>query len=342
MWKQLYRGFSDITIAQRVAKLQNMDRLTISRTMTLLESTLPSQRKEGILTLKKLISAHKQTLSSTIRVGLCGPPGAGKSSIISKLGLHICNSGEKLAVLAIDPSSQKSGGALLGDKTRMDELSVHENAYIRPSPSKGILGGVALNTSELIVLCENVGYNNVIIESVGLGQSEIEIDNVADFVIYIIPPGSGDSLQGAKKGIMEIADLIVISKFDGELEGECRRVKRDVINAIQFQMPRYEKWSPDVILTSSMTDHNIPLIWDKVREFTVKCEMDIKKKRVEQNLNNMWQYISNLVMYRLKDDDAHKYTKILSEIKCRLSNDMEYLPNEGAERLLGEIFDVKQ
>lgn len=160
-------------------------------------------------------------------MGICGAPGAGKSSLIEKLGLYLTNELKlRTAVLAIDPSSKRTGGSILGDKTRMDELSQHEMAYVRPSPTRGVLGGVALNTSEVSLLCEHVGYDIILIETVGLGQSEIEVDNCVDFVIYVVPPGSGDGLQGSKKGVMEIADLILINKYDGEYKKVCQRLKR--------------------------------------------------------------------------------------------------------------------
>ena len=162
-----------------------------------------------------------------MRIGICGAPGAGKSSVIEKLGLHIVNEqNKKLAVLAIDPSSQRTGGSILGDKTRMDELSKCEKAYVRPSPTKGILGGIALNTAEVELLCEHAGFDVILIETVGLGQSEITIDSVVDVVVFIVPPGSGDSLQGAKKGIMEIADVVCVNKYDGNFKKPCELMKR--------------------------------------------------------------------------------------------------------------------
>ena len=139
--------------------------------------------------------------------------------------------GKKVAVLAIDPSSQRTGGSILGDKTRMDELSIETNAFVRPSPTRGVLGGVALNTSEVQLLCEHVGYDIILVETVGVGQSEIEVDNVVDFVVFVVPPGSGDSLQGSKKGVMEIADLICINKYDTEYKKVCLAVLPDTVSS---------------------------------------------------------------------------------------------------------------
>ena len=172
-----------------------------------------------------------------------------------------------MAVLAIDPSSKRSGGSILGDKTRMDLLGVKENAYVRPSPTKGVLGGVALNTGEVIMLTERSGYKATIVETVGLGQSEIEIDNVVDFVVYVVPPGSGDSLQGAKKGIMEVADLVVINKYDGDFKKVCKGLKGDISRAMHLTAPKHEDWIAPVELVSAATDYNVNSIWDQAWEF---------------------------------------------------------------------------
>jgi LAO/AO transport system kinase len=172
--------------------------------------------------MRKLLEATPERRNQSIRIGICGAPGAGKSSLIEKLGLYITQEADKkLAVLAIDPSSERTGGSILGDKTRMEFLSVEPNAYVRPSPTRGVLGGVALNTSEVQMLCEHAGADCVITETVGVGQSEIEINYLADFVVFVVPPGSGDGLQGSKKGVMEIADMICVNKFDGEYKSVC-------------------------------------------------------------------------------------------------------------------------
>ena len=213
-------------IDQRVDALLRWERSALSRTITLIESSREDHRATSDQIMRNLLSRTPHRQNRAMRIGICGAPGAGKSSVIEKLGLHIVNQGNKLAVLAVDPSSQRTGGSILGDKTRMDELSQHENAYVRPSPTRGVLGGVALNTSEVQLLCEHIGFDVILIETVGVGQSEIEINNIVDFVVFIIPPGSGDSLQGSKKGVMEIADLICVNKYDEEYKRPCQRLKR--------------------------------------------------------------------------------------------------------------------
>ena len=182
-------------------------------------------------------------------------------------------------MLAIDPSSQRTGGSILGDKTRMDLLTQEPDAYVRPSPTRGILGGVSLTTGEVQLLCEHSGYDAIIIETVGVGQSEIEIDQLADFVVYVVPPGSGDALQGAKKGVMEIADLIVVNKFDGGFKPTCRALKRKLTSALSLTMSKHHStcniqtspgfnqvepagfWHCPVELTSAEEDHNVDSIW---------------------------------------------------------------------------------
>lgn len=221
------RCMSDSEIRNRVDGILAKDRSSISRTITLIESHREEHRQQADQIMKELFKRTPHRKNKAIRIGLCGSPGAGKSSLIEKLGLHISeelNIG--LAVLTIDPSSQRSGGSILGDKTRMERLSYIENAYVRPSPTRGILGGIALNTGDVQQLCERAGYDAIIVETVGVGQSEIEIDTVSDFVVYVVPPGSGDSLQGAKKGVMEIADLVVVNKYDSDYKRICERLKR--------------------------------------------------------------------------------------------------------------------
>ncbi len=187
----------------------------------------------------------------------------------------------------------------------MERLSLNPNAFVRPSATRGIMGGLALHTSELALMCESkvnmrlwvaIGFDMVFIETVGLGQNEIEIDNVADFVVYIVPPGSGDDLQGAKKGIMEIADMIVVNKFDGNFESACKKLKVDLLHSVHFQPQRYEDWIIPVLLTSAELDRNIDEVYNSIKSFQIRMANEIKKKRIDQNVNNMWTYIANITM----------------------------------------------
>ncbi|ETV71923.1 LAO/AO transport system ATPase, variant 3 [Aphanomyces astaci] len=196
-------------------------RTHLSRSITLVESSLPKDRVQAELLLDHVLAQrklHHAAKTASFRVGIAGPPGAGKSTFIETLGLSLTQKGHKVAVLAIDPSSSVTGGSILGDKTRMTHLSNAPDAFVRPSPTRGTLGGVAQHTNEIVLLCEACGYDIVLVESVGLGQSEIVIDDTVDFVMLLVPPAGGDELQGSKKGIMEIADIVVVNKADGELK----------------------------------------------------------------------------------------------------------------------------
>ncbi|ETI51742.1 LAO/AO transport system ATPase, variant 5 [Phytophthora nicotianae CJ01A1] len=203
------------------------NRTALSRSITLVESTLKSDEEQAELLLDSVLTQRRSLRPAHVdppeltsfRLGIAGPPGAGKSTFIETLGLFLTAQGHKVAVLAIDPSSSRSGGSILGDKTRMEKLSNDPNAFVRPSPSRGTLGGVAQHTNEIVLLCEAGGYDIILVESVGLGQSEIVIDDTVDMVMLLVSPAGGDDLQGQKKGIVEIADIVVVNKADGDLKG---------------------------------------------------------------------------------------------------------------------------
>eukprot|EP00347_Sterkiella_histriomuscorum_P017846 403347749 len=259
-------------IDERVQSLIRRDRVAFSRTITLIESSREEDRVDADNLMRELFAKTPHRQNKAIRIGICGSPGAGKSSLIEKLGLYIAEElNLNLAVLTIDPSSQRSGGSILGDKTRMEKLSFVENAFIRPSPTRGMLGGLALNTGDVQQLCERTGYDAIVVETVGVGQSEIEIENVADFVVYVVPPGSGDGLQGAKKGIMEIADLVVINKYDTEYKKVCERLKRQIEGSLTLSIPKHNSedftWYPEVELVSAKQPFNVECIWNHANTF---------------------------------------------------------------------------
>lgn len=281
-------------------------RLALAKSITLIESSNPNHRKEALSLLQSL----KPTTNS-LRLGICGSPGAGKSTLIEALGLHIIQKKEKLAVLAIDPSSPTHGGSILGDKTRMSELSVNPMAYIRPSPTLGILGGVTVSCSETITLCENAGFLNTIVETVGLGQSETTVDEVTDLVMFVTTPAGGDSLQGIKKGIMEVADIIVINKADGPLKEKAKVSKFELEQAIKLNLKRYD-FKPEVILCSAMNKENINTVWDAVLKAKEKLGPEIQMKRKRQIKQNTIRMLESLIRIRIKEiEKSEKFLKII-------------------------------
>lgn len=224
------------------------DRVTLSRAITLIESTLESDK----LIARQVIEACLPYAGKAYRIGITGPPGVGKSSFIDMFGLQLIEKGSKVAVLAIDPSSQKTKGSILGDKTRMSHLSHHASAYVRPSPSSASLGGVARKTRETMILCEAAGYQSILVETVGVGQSEIAVHAMVDFFILLLLPQAGDNLQGIKKGIMEMAHLMIIHKADGNLELTAKKKQTELQQILTLLPPPSPKWKVPVISCSSL------------------------------------------------------------------------------------------
>ena len=229
---------------------------SLSKAITLLEST----RKDDILSASELIKSCISHSGKSIRIGITGVPGAGKSTFIEAFGQELLKKGKKLAVLAIDPSSELSGGSILGDKTRMETLSQLENVYIRPSPAGKTLGGVAKKTRETILLCETAGFDIILIETVGVGQSETIVHSMVDFFLLLMLSGAGDELQGIKRGIMEMADAIVITKADGDNVNKAKLASREYQNALHLFPPNQNKWIPKSLVCSSVTGENIEKI----------------------------------------------------------------------------------
>lgn len=241
--------------------IRSGDIRALSKAITLVESTNPKHRKSAIELIDKIYDKRKPS----IRIGITGIPGVGKSSFIERLGLEIIASGKKLAVLAIDPSSTKTGGSILGDKTRMEELSRAEAAFIRPSPSSGTLGGVAARTRESMLLCEAAGFDVIIIETVGVGQSETEVIHLSDIFLMLAMPGTGDELQGIKRGIMEAADLIIINKADGNNLNQAQTAKKQLEIALHL-FPATEKGIlPKVQLASALKNEGVKEAWNQLK-----------------------------------------------------------------------------
>ncbi len=235
----------------------------LSRAITLIESSLTQHQKMA----EAIIEACLPLSGNAIRIGISGVPGAGKSTFIESFGEYLCSQGKKLAVLAIDPSSERSKGSILGDKTRMEKLSVHKNAYIRPSPSAGTLGGVARKTRESIILCEAAGFDTIFIETVGVGQSETAAKSMVDFFLVLMLAGAGDELQGIKRGIMEVADALLINKADGDNLKKAELAAREYKNALHFFAAAESQWETKVEICSALSGFNIDKVWEMIQEY---------------------------------------------------------------------------
>jgi LAO/AO transport system kinase len=254
------------------------DRLTLARTITLIESTLPVHQEMARTIVDRLLPYT----GKGFRIGITGVPGAGKSTYIESFGNMLTQMGHRVAVLAIDPSSSRSGGSILGDKTRMEKLAVNPNAFIRPSPSSGTLGGVGRKTRETMLVCEAAGYDVVIIETVGVGQSETTVASMVDFFLVLMIAGAGDELQGIKKGVLEVADTIVINKADGDNVMRTEIARKEYETALHMLMPNSPNWSPQVLTCSSLEHRGIDKIWETIQDHRKKLtdsgEMSKKKK----------------------------------------------------------------
>ncbi|XP_075399844.1 methylmalonic aciduria type A protein, mitochondrial [Tenrec ecaudatus] len=279
-------------------------RACLAEAITLVESTHNRKKELAQVLLQKVLAYHREQEQLNkgkplaFRVGLSGPPGAGKSTFIEYLGKMLTERGHKVSVLAVDPSSCTSGGSLLGDKTRMTELSRDMNAYIRPSPTRGTLGGVTRTTNEAILLCEGGGYDIILIETVGVGQSEFAVADMVDMFVLLLPPAGGDELQGIKRGIIEMADLVVVTKSDGDLVVPARRIQAEYVSALKLLRKRSEVWRPKVIRISSRSGEGITEMWDKMQEFRdlMITSGELATKRQKQQKVWMWHLIQENVL----------------------------------------------
>ncbi|KXN70910.1 ArgK protein [Conidiobolus coronatus NRRL 28638] len=276
----------------------------------------------------------------TFRIGLSGAPGVGKSTFIESFGMHLINQGFKVAVLAVDPSSTRTGGSILGDKTRMPELSKHDNAYVRPSPSRGTLGGVARNTNEAILLCEAGGYDIILVETVGVGQSETLVADMVDMFVLLVPPAGGDELQGLKKGIVELSDLIIINKCDGDLINAANRAQAEYISALKFIQPLNPSWKPQAIKLSSLKNDGIDKAWLKMQEFNeiMQSSGDKFKKRGTQQTLWMWREVTSLILGQINQNKELKAKSLELEEKV-FNNEITY--GMAADKILTEYFKLK-
>jgi len=280
------------------------DRRAMARAITLLESSRADRAAEG----QAILDALVPDTGGAIRVGVSGPPGLGKSHLIEALGLKLVGQGLRVAVLAVDPSSPVTGGSILGDKTRMEELSRSPAAFIRPSPSGGSLGGVAQRTRECMMVCEAAGYDVVIVETVGIGQSEVAVSSMVDFFLVLLLPSGGDDLQGIKKGVMELADTLVVNKADGDLADAAARTRGSYAAAVELFRPSSAVWAPRVLAASALTGAGIDEIWDTILEHKRLTEEsgEREERRRTQALAWMWTLVDQGLEQAFRSSDAVK------------------------------------
>ena len=276
------------------------ERRALARAITLVESTRPDHREAAEALLHDLLP-HS---GGSVRVGVTGVPGAGKSTFIESFGLHVLAEGKRPAVLAVDPSSPRSGGSILGDKTRMEELSRDPRAFIRPSPSGCTLGGVARRTREAMLLCEAAGFDVIVVETVGVGQSETAVADMVDMFLLLLVPGGGDELQGIKKGIVELADAIVVNKADGDLAAAAQRAARDYTNALHLLAPSDSGWRVPVLTCSALARVGVAEVWGTVEDHhaAMTASGALAGRRAAQAHAWMWNEVSETLLTALKDD----------------------------------------
>jgi LAO/AO transport system kinase len=306
------------------------DRRALAQAITLVESTRADHRARA----DRFLSAVLPATGSAIRLGITGVPGVGKSSFIEAFGLLLIGRGHRVAVLAVDPTSRRSGGSILADKTRMVDLARAEAAFIRPSPAGLTLGGVARRTREAALVCEAAGFDVILIETVGVGQSETAVADMVDMFLLLLAPGSGDELQGIKRGIVELADLIIVNKADGTLAADAERVSRDYASALQLLRPASANWRPRVLTCSALERRNIDAVWQAVAEYRTRLSQsgEIAARRKAQAQAWMWSEIGEDLLAALR---AHPGVK--SEI-ARFEADVaagKITPSAAARALFG-------
>ncbi len=288
------------TAAKYVDGIRAGDRVVLSRAITLIESTHPRHQDKA----QEVINACLPHAGDSKRIAITGVPGVGKSTFIEALGMRLVKDDERLAVLTVDPSSERSRGSILGDKTRMGSLANHPNAFIRPSPTAGSLGGVARKTRETIVLCEAAGFNTIFVETVGVGQSEVTVHSMVDVFLLLALAGAGDELQGIKRGIMEMADLIAVTKADGGNERAAEQARQEFQRALKLFPPTDSGWQPRVLTCSAVTGSGIEDVWDGVCDYLehVRADGYFEKRRRRQSRYWMHQTIEQRLRHEFFSD----------------------------------------
>ena len=293
-----------VASADLAARIRQGDRAALARAITLVESRRLDHQAEA----RTLVQALLPFTGKAIRLGITGVPGVGKSTTIDTLGMRLIGEGRKVAVLAVDPTSSRTGGAILGDKTRMARLSVEPNAFIRPSPAGQTLGGVAARTREAMLLCEAAGFDVVLVETVGIGQSETAVSDMTDFFLVLLLPGGGDELQGIKKGVIELADMIAINKADGDSLGRARQTATEYSIALNLLTADTASWKPPVLLTSGLNDEGLDALWSNILKHRAVLTQtgELQGKRAAQQVKWMWAMLDDRLRSRLRADPRIK------------------------------------
>ena len=290
-----------LSVSDYVDGVLNCDRALLAQAITLIESLNDDHRATADAVLNELL-IQKQ---DSIRIGITGVPGVGKSTFIASFGKQLTSLDHKVAVLAVDPTSSRTGGSILGDKTRMQELSRDKNAFIRPSPTSGTLGGVTRVTRETIVLCEAAGFDVILVETVGVGQSEIMVSQMVDFFLALMLPGAGDELQGIKKGILEIADMIAVNKADGEMKNAANRAVMEYQHALDILNPKSANWKPRSLSCSAFTGDGLAAIWETICDYKrlLKDAGEWQEKRKSQQVEWMWAIIRERILSKIETNE---------------------------------------
>ncbi len=311
------------------AAIRAGDRRAIARTITLLESTRADRAERG----QQILDALVPDTGCALRVGITGPPGVGKSTFIEAIGLMLIGAGHRVAVLAVDPSSPVTRGSILGDKTRMERLAQRDEAFIRPSPSGGTLGGVAQRTRECMLVCEAAGYDVVIVETVGIGQSEVAVAGMVDFFLVLLQPGSGDELQGIKKGVLELADGLVVNKADGDVRALADRARHEYERALSLLRPLSPSWRPRVLSASGQSGEGVDAVWQMVlaHRDALRASGEADARRREQTRAWMWSLVDEGLRraFRSHPDVAAQIAALEQEVQ-----DLRTTPARAARALL--------
>jgi LAO/AO transport system kinase len=313
-----------------IAGVRANDRATLGRAITLIESHKPEHRRLA----QDLLQALLPDTGRAHRIGITGVPGVGKSTTIDQLGLNLVDAGHKVAVLAVDPTSKRTGGSILGDKTRMNRLATHANAFIRPSPTSGTLGGVAARTRETMALVEAAGFDIVIVETVGVGQSETTVAEMVDFFLVLLLAGAGDDLQGIKKGVIEIADMIAINKADGDNAARASRAAADYSHALHILTPASSNWQPPVLTISGLANLGLDALWAQIEQHREKLSRsgEFAARRQSQAVTWMHEMLSDRLLGQLRSNPRVAASLPGLEADVRAGR---LLPGRAVDQLLG-------